>query len=321
MSAEDAVLSDYETSQILLLCSISESKGAPVPISEITLLVPRLTKERLLKAWNAKNELSSKYSIVNDFIVPHTGKKEITFAEDYKQSISNLSVARQFLRLCGHSWLECLCVSGSTSYFSARKEDDIDLFCITKSGYTWIFLTKALILARLFRWINKNASELTISLVMDRIYALIDFSTPKDPLYARDALTTVEIFGSSFYRNLLMRSKWMEDIYPLLYKRKVSEHSPTAEPRTRISDQRSAGKAVTLLNVFLYFVIGRYILLRAWLANRRLSKLRKRGAIFRVRIGPRYLVYESAQYLALKRVYYQLGRLIKLDRGISLAEG
>jgi len=187
-------------------------------------------------------------------------------------------------------------VSGSTSYGSASLSRDADLFCVTPQGRMWILLAKGLIIARVYRLVNRRAPHFCLSCVMDETYARSVFSSQQHPLFARDALEAKVLIGRDIYKSLLGTAAWMSAYFPVAYREAVSD-----TPREHKTQRRQA--LAGILNRLLFVTLGRYIRAKSSLLNRNLKASGRSGDLFRVRLGVDHLIYESRRYVDLRREY------------------
>lgn len=293
MRADD--VNDHELERLVLLCELASRDGLSFSVQELIQYLPAsVSAEMLGQRLNSYRSFSSRFVIRRGLIIPYSG---LTQEERIKKALLNLRVAKEFSNFCPSGSVLVLGVSGSNSYLSASEKDDIDIFCIAQRGRMWLYLTKALIFTRLLRYMRKGYPEITVSCIMDEEFAVSDFSRPKDLLYARDAVTVRILSGKRYYASLLKRAEWIEKLVPREFWEKVEgleEYDCNKEQMSR---------RISILNSFLFILIGNYIRLKSTLLNRKLSKEGRRSAVFRLKMGTDHLIYESSYYLALKRLH------------------
>jgi len=187
---------------------------------------------------------------------------------------------------------------------SARKNEDIDFFCVTRTNGLWPFMLKSLVMARIHRMANGVVPELCFSCTMDERWARDAFGSRQKPIFARDALTAKLIGGGGAYHSLLEEARWMEGYFPAFYSMRLREtdvlgdRSPSAGP---------SGKAASaVLNSFLYYTLGSFLKMKSWALNRKFTKVAWHSAIFAVRIGKGFFIYESNRYRKLRSMYDDL---------------
>src|SRR5207245_3258607 len=96
-------------------------------------------------------------------------------------------------------------------------------------------------------------------------------------------------------------ASWMALYFPKLYGLRKSLGG------AKVRAQRSTPLGLGIANLFLYFVIGSYIRVKARLHNRLLVKEGKKSSVFIPRLGLDHLFYESERYLTLKAIYSSIG--------------
>ncbi|MDG6934197.1 MAG: hypothetical protein JRN68_05825 [Nitrososphaerota archaeon] len=293
---------DRLVARILLLCGIAELKHSHISTKELAELLPDVSEEWLSENWSSINELGSRYRLSDGIVIPLSEERLVSDTNAREQSIKNISLALRFLSLSGTSDIYSAGISGSTSYFTPKPSDDVDLFCITATNGMWFFLFRALLLARFFRFLYSKEPEITLALTMDYKYASGEFSRRHDALFARDALQALQIYGRANYKSLLLKASWISRFYPKLYSDKLNK---LAENEDSISF-RSHTRGNTPLNLFLRLLLGNYIRLRSWSTDRRLAARGKSYARFRIRMNVDHLFYESIQYLKLRSMYFSL---------------
>lgn len=287
-------LNEKEVQRIILIYELISSNQKRVSVDEVQRFFPKLGLSSLLVSTPYFN---SNFSIVDGYIIRNNN---LDGSNNRIRAMINLKIADNFSRYCKSNFIKVFAVSGSTSYLSASWNDDIDIFCISKRDAMWLFIFKALIYARIFRWIRKNYPPICISCVMDEVYALRSYTIPKDSLYARDALATKVLIGKNNYATLLQKSRWMERFFSREYNSKLKELG---------IDELTNGKETKIglrfLNALVYILLSRYIKLKSGILNRQLAKKGMQSAIFEVKSGIDHLMYESAFYVTLKRFYHK----------------
>jgi hypothetical protein len=192
-----------------------------------------------------------------------------------------------------------LSVAGSTSYKATSENDDIDIFCVTEKDSLWIYLTKALLLARVLKLVRPRSPRFCFSCVLDEEYARRLFASPSDALFARDALTAQVLQGSFFYDRLLRKGQWLSDYFPKLHRLRKAQQGETLE-EMEVTRPAVARKA---LNHFLFLTVGSYVRLKSILLNRKLRKTRRPDSLFMVISGRDHCIFESQSYQQLRRMY------------------
>ncbi len=299
-------LSRESAERIDLLYEVAKSNGSLISLQEILPLLPeQATEEELLETIRGMPPLSSKFELSSGFLTERpTGGEAISAPEEQRsrdRARTNMFYAWRFSPLLHSRDVELVAVSGSTSYRSAARSSDLDLFCVTRSKSLWITLTKSLLSARAFRLANPGSPPICLSCVMDAEFASRMFSAERSALFARDALETVLISDNGMYGRLLRRASWMSAVYPALY----AERTAGLKRATGPAGGPSVGGHV--LNRLLYLTVGSYIRLKAVTLNRLLARRGATEDLFTLRLGEDHLIYESARYERMRRTYGEKG--------------
>jgi hypothetical protein len=283
-----------------VVLEVANMHGSTVSIDDLVQLLPGgTTAEDLRSALETAPTLSNEYALKDGFLVKSERADDaIAFKESRLNATNtNLRAASWMASKFRPAEFVIMAVSGSTSYKAASQDDDVDLFCVTNQHGMWTFLAKALVLARMSKLFKRSRAPICLSCVMDQRYANQLFNRDRGALFARDALVAHVIGGNKEYQSLLVRSQWMSRYFPRLH----SLRSGGAEPEPVAG--RQVPFRVVLANQFLYVVLGSYIKAKVRFHNRLLARQAKGLSIFKARIGPDHLIYESAKYLALREIY------------------
>ncbi len=201
--------------------------------------------------------------------------------------------------------LKALAISGSTSYLSVSSEDDLDFFFVTEKDTMWVTFAKSLLLARLFKLVERNAPSLCLSFVADERFTEEQFATSHDGLIARDAVSAKVIRGEAYYNDLLQKSIWISDFFPKLYELRFGNRSNVVHSN-ETKRRRGTSTTKAIVNAFAFYTMGTYIRVKSNLLNRKLAKLGKESSVFKLRIGKDHCIYESMSYRDLRKIYSQL---------------
>jgi len=296
--------SDGETLSTLVdvVLRVAQMHGSTVALSDLMQLVPHgMTTDQVSNAFEVSPDLSERYTLKDGFVVsrsgPHPPLDE--YARRHEHSTINVRTARWFTARLGKGEAQMIAVSGSTSYKAASWKDDVDLFCITRAEKMWLFLAKALLLARVSQISGRSKVPTCLSCVMDDRHARSLFSADRGALFARDALIAQVILGDGEYESLLATAPWMGKYFPKLYEARRSSRSPLATRAPPSTWDR-------FVNLFLFATLGSYIATKTGLHNRFLARRGKEQAIFHTRAGTDHLIYESARYVQLRNIYGSL---------------
>jgi hypothetical protein len=302
---------------IAVLFEAAASNGHILSLGEIAELVS-LSRAELQRTWNKSEYLNSKYVLSDELILEQeldSKEKANVIASKKKRHQRALSYIEYGRRFSTHfafdKSVKLLSISGSTSYYSSAEHDDLDFFCITFDDNVWIFITKALLLARVFRLSNPDSPPLCFSYVLGESRASKIFATQRTGLMARDALSAIPLIGSEFYHDLLIRNSWVSKYFPVKYKRMLSSTNSTHERTfTRSVSPRAVRRGPALLrvlNMVLFVAVGNYISLKAFLLNRKFAKSDKTRKIFKTQVELDRHLFESLRYLELNRKYAKYG--------------
>jgi hypothetical protein len=301
-----------------ILCDIAIENGSHISLKDLISLTSIDCSEKdLAESWDRHPELSSRYRIAsgmvleksfgNDEVRIRKAMSELTYRVD--RANSNIAYAGHFGALLGRAdSFRVLSISGSTSYLSVSETDDLDFFCISDSGRMWMSFVKSLILARAVRFVRRPSPFICLSYVSDENFVRGEFSKNRNGLFARDAISTRVISGEDYFLDLLEENSWMALYFPKLYGLRM-------EMKKERASEGSVGKNRTspferALNLLLFYTAGNYIRLKSYLLNRRFSRDRRFSSLFRLRIGIDHCIYESSDYLRLRKLYSGLERNI-----------
>src|SRR5580704_11933739 len=213
-------LTEKQAREIEAFCLIAGENGAALSLRElIGLAAIEASEHELATAFRSDSKLGSKFLLESGYVLDRqtvteeTSRRTVEEEERRRElAQANLKTARRFGTALTRGAV-LVSVSGSNSFLSARKEEDIDFFCVTKTNGMWPFMLRALILARIHRLANKDVAELCFSCVMDERWAIQAFRRRQHAIFARDALTAKVIEGESTYHLLLEEARWMEDYF------------------------------------------------------------------------------------------------------------
>jgi len=304
-------LTEKQSREIETFCQIAKENGAVISLRElIGLAAIDANEDELERAFLSDSKLRSKFLLESGYVLERsqvTGlSPQQTVSEEEQRrerARTNLKRARRFGRVLLKGTV-LVSVSGANAYLSAREDEDIDFFCVTKTNGMWPFMLKALITARVHRLANRDVPELCFSCIMDEKWAKQEFRTRQKPIFARDALTAKVIGGRMAYHALLEEAPWMEGYFPVFYGMRLRETDPEDRPRPQIGAGGKEGS--TVLNSFLFYTLGSFLRMKSWALNRKFTKAAWHSAIFTTRIGSGFYIYESNRYRKLRRMYGEL---------------
>lgn len=298
-------LSNIQERNIDILCQVAKSNGTSLSLMELADLTSLdVREEELEKAWNRSKVLSDRYKIAYGRITERVSSiKEADMRERYLRYVWNLGFAKKFaLLFTNDEDLKVLSISGSTAYHSVSDQDDLDFFCVTRNDSLWIFLLKALIRSRRFQ-AREKGPPLCFSYVVEEASARKLFSKGGDGLFARDAITVNVLKGQKLYGNLLLENAWIGFYFPKMYRARVSELLANKREGYENSFSDDSSIVRKIANRLLEHTLGNYIRVKSYLLNRRFAKAKENKRIFKVKINNGSCLFESNDYLELRKKY------------------
>jgi hypothetical protein len=309
--------------EVTFLSRIAKSNGSFVSLKDLASLTrTNLSEEQLKCWWEVIPELRGSYELENGLIIERHNDRPGKFSNSLDQekekrarAESYARYAGEFASLCTGPETKLIAISGSTSYHASSEADDLDIFCITKPDHLWLFLTKSLLLARFMQIFRRNEPRICFSYAVDQNFVMNKFLPVRDPLFARDALTTIVIHGQEFYEQLLRKSSWISNYFPRLY-----QHRTSIIHREPVTIERATSTPVRkFVNLVLLFLTGNYIRVKSSMLNRRLRRQGKTHSFFKVKIGRDHCVFESTRYVHLQNMYREFAAK-NLEAGMKGAE-
>ncbi|MHB1868600.1 MAG: hypothetical protein ACYCPP_06595 [Nitrososphaerales archaeon] len=310
MAIEESISSlALKASDVLTFCKIAKANGTILSLKDVILLASLdMTEDELIRAWDECDELNSGYQIVSARIVERNARQDDVhyeimgeYTERLLRATSNVAFAKTFASFLQDKNLKLICISGSTSYLSVSREDDLDFFLVTKRNSMWTTFAKSLLLARLFRISQHSSPSLCLSYIADEDFITSQFRKPQDALFARDAISATVVRGEGFFSNLLYLGSWMTRYFPKMYNSRLK-----GRKKETPVDYDTSSSVERILDLFVFYIVGRYIRVKSNLLNRKLSKLGLRDSVFKVKMGKDHCIYESFSYMELKRMYSEL---------------
>lgn len=182
-------------------------------------------------------------------------------------------------------------VSGSVSYGTSRKDDDIDILLITSGGSLWKVVKHALLEARRRRRIDPDMPVICLSYCMEYDSFRDEVASHRSRLFARDFLRLKTFTGAGVYRQLLSENGWIGDYYPRIYAERMKaleECSTRTQPSPCAADRLE------------YESVGSYLRLSA-LARNVLFRIRgRKDRAFRAIVRRDRCIYESGKWRELE---------------------
>ena len=200
-------------------------------------------------------------------------------------------------------WVMTIAVTGSVAYGSAGKRDDIDLFIITKRNRLWISVFYALILVRVFQTLRLEPRHLLpfcMSYVHDEYGFRNEAHRSVNPLFARELLKAIPLVGKSRYRRLLEENGWVQTMHASSYLAKLKS-LPSSDQE--MDPKREIPIVLDWADAFAFFLLSRYLRLRAYLTNLKLKSHGQQMRLFDPRISRNSCVYTSNFYRWLRQLW------------------
>ncbi len=303
METLHVTITNESAERISLLYGVAKEHGSLVTIGELLRLLPEAaTEDELAEAISSTPSLNSRFELRAGYVTEKSGAAEgdLAIVEELRNRQSaraNLLWAARFAPHLHSTPFSMVAASGSTSYRSASRSRDLDLFCIAPPGRLWTALTRGLILARAYRALRPGSPEICFSCVMDEDFAAELFRKERGPLFARDALETIVLQGRATYRRFLREAGWISDLYPSAYSARVGGALavPAAKPQPSALSRVVEGA--------LYLVVSLYVKAKSGRLNGKLARTGKFDSVFAVLSGRDHLIYESNRYSRLKQKY------------------
>ncbi len=297
------IISEESAERISLLYGVAKEHGSLVTVQDLLPLLPDdATEEELAEAITSTPSLSSRFELKSGYVTERsdgTGGETVVAKEIASRSWArtNLQWAKSFVPLLHSTRFKMVAASGSTSYRSASRSRDLDLFCVAPAGRLWTALTRSLMMARVHHVLHPSSPEICFSCVMDEGFAAALFRADQGPLFARDTLETIVLRGESTYGRFLGEAKWISALYPRAYSTRLAHVRGPRESEVSLSALSRVAEAI------LFRIVGPYIRAKSRMLNARFARGGQLDSVFVVRSGRDHLIYESRRYSKLKQVY------------------
>lgn len=202
-------------------------------------------------------------------------------------------------------WVMTIAVTGSVAYGNAGKRDDVDLFIITRRNRLWLSIFFALVLVRVFKTLRLQPTHLLpfcMSYVHDEPGFRNETRKSINPLFARELLKAVPLVGKSYYRRLLEENDWVQTLHASSYRAKLK-----SLPRADREMDRTRGIPIVLdwADAFTFFLLSRYLRVRAYLTNLKLESRGQHMRLFDPLISRNSCVYTSNFYRWLRQLWQE----------------
>ncbi len=281
--------------RIDLLLAVARALGTGIPLDEMVSLLPARgpTAPSELTAWFRDHP---QMGLVREGVVFPSGTETNSqrIRERIQESARRMEMARAaFDGPLGSlaPFLKFVAVTGSTAFDSAERQDDLDLFVVTKNGSLWIFLLLAYLLAR-FRWDQKTT--LCLNYVLDESTARNEFLVSRRSIFAREALAMKPILNPEYGRKMLARAAWIREFFP----RKAKDLGSPSKDAPLESHPGAA-----LISAVVFPLLSSYLMLVGLYRNHRYRGRGEEDGVFRTEVGWGRLTYRSHKYDRLISLY------------------
>jgi hypothetical protein len=290
--------------KIRTLVSIAVSHGASISVSELFVLLPSgsfetvaelelfVRQEASLRAEMAVT--NGEISLKGSEVLAHRRGEQFIRSVHYSQFAQSFS--NHLTKVC--PWIRLVAISGSTAYRGVQSRDDVDLFVVTGRNRLWITLLVALVGARIVRATRRGSPLLCLNRLQEERECRDDFRSPRDPLFAREALNLRVLQGSEFFQELLDSASWMRGFFPILFDGAIRSRSPCGP-----SVGGRLGRFWTLVNWSAFAFLAPYLAILGIWRNARMRQVGNLEAQFKTVIRPGFLAYESTKYDLLRDTY------------------
>lgn len=290
--------------RIRALVGIAVANGSTVSSVELQALLPPDTfasAEDLQAFVENDGVLAPELVVLDGEIAPrHATELVARRREQRRLSLDRLGMAASFAErldriACG---VELVAISGSVAYGGAKPHDDVDFFIVARRNRLWVTLLLAMACARIDRLRNPGAPVFCFNRTTERGGGERAFRESRDPLLAREALNLRVVRGGELYGEMLRASPWMGELFPALYRARLSDFPPTAA-----SPPSSDGVLGFLANLAAFSVLAPYLWLAGLRRNVALARDGRTEARFRTVVAWGFCAYESQKYEDLRAEY------------------
>jgi hypothetical protein len=208
-------------------------------------------------------------------------------------------------------FIRTVAVTGSVAYGSADKWDDIDLFIITKRNRLWLSALMTLVLVRLSKFLRLRPPHLSLfclSYVHDDLgFANESYENRTNPLFARELVKAKPVAGKNEYRKILEENGWVGDLYPSPYVVRLRELANGLNSSNVVGKVGPTPYSRSFLagwaEGIVFVLLSRYLRLRAYLTNLKLTSQGKQLRVFEPRMSAVSCVYTSNFYMWLQALW------------------
>ena len=106
--------------------------------------------------------------------------------------------------------------------------------------------------------------------------------------------------GKYYYKTLLKRGAWMNDVFPNLYSLRIAKKREDGVPHVEKPKQN---KILDATNLFVYVLLGNFLSFKAFMQNLRYRKQQNTKYLFETIITKGSSVYNSERYRDIEAKY------------------
>jgi len=245
-----------------------------------------------------------KFIVKDGYLLTNNTQSIASRFEREKISQAKLESATSFANLLKRlvPFIRTIAVTGSVAYGSADKWDDVDLFIVTERNRLWISTFLMLVQIRLYKIFGLRAAHL-LPFCLSYLHDEEGFSNESrrsrtSALFARELLKAKPVAGTEKYRELLEKNTWVGDFYSTPYRETLRLLESSLEGDGPSNKEQS--EVLPFLLVWAegvsYFMLSRYLRLRAYLTNLRLRSEGNEFRAFEPNISRASCVYTSNFY-------------------------
>lgn len=283
--------------RIIFFVSVAQSNNAAISLRELLNLMPTDQVHSADQLKDIIRECLGETLLVEaGYVVTREALKLVeTTRMAQLESAKKIQQVKSFVDSHHKLFADALvvAVSGSASYGSANKGDDVDIFLITKNGALWSTLFKILLyirIRRILRVDSENISNLCFSVAFTKRGFEELLKSRSDPLSARELINLKPVKGGETLGWYLANTEWIKGYYP-----SFSSPSPRKQPPMALGRKQD--------DTPLSILLGAYLATVAKLRNT-LFRLQGRDQdVFRVIRSKDRLIYESHRYVELRTRY------------------
>ncbi len=142
-------LTERQEREIEAFCQIARENGAAISLRElIELAAIDANEHELAMAFHSDSKLRSKFLLESGYVLERLSAVEGSWQRMVEEEERRRERGRENLKRASRfgqvllNGTVLVSVSGANAYLSAREDEDIDFFCVTKTNGMWTFHAK-----------------------------------------------------------------------------------------------------------------------------------------------------------------------------------